>query len=489
MVGNVNDDDAPPPQPEAEAQNHPPAQNRHRESSSSARHRANLRGEQHLQRIIAPQHHNNIMARRHGNNLDLGNNFVFFHQAPHLGGANEPPSAPRLPRGDDANNGNQGDAPSANDNRNFENEIAYVVNEDGVIEGGVAVASHIGSYLESNGGGSGRTSRDCDLVLLIEVAENLQSLPHSVAKRGATIAIGLDKTTKLHAVFRRFAEFCTLSSHNKEPIDQCEIEFVHNDILQDKETAESSALMKNDRIRVRKKRAHEREEHNERQRLQRDSDRTYFKHLRCLLPDLTSGGTCDVVLDCRGRLLENGMEQMVLSTAVKAHSAIVSRRCPWLGDKIRIAREKLILDKSIAVVNRIPSDTSPTNNMDTVPGMRISDEARAVLSRSSTMDGANEVAAGGIPAGVSPSCQRKVSGYGNTFKLNVSPRLENDDDDEDDDSAGPYPMRHGSEDHKQDDQSSHSTAAKVVAEEDDLSASPSNLIANDGPCCAISSKF
>jgi len=244
--------------------------------------------------------------------------------------------------------------------RNAENDVEYEINQDGVIEGGVAgiSSSYVALHLSDDNhemGAVNRRSTDCDLVLFIECSEDIQSLPHSIAKRGTNISIGLEKTTKLNAVFTRFVDFVTSISRGEDSIHVSDLEFVHHEILSGKDTAESAALMRDDKIKVRRRRQREREEMIDRNNKQKDSDRVYFKNLRSLLPDLSASGSCDVILDCQGKLAENGMEQLVLKTTVKAHSAIVSLRCPWLGKKIWNARE----ESKRKQVNRIPSDISP----------------------------------------------------------------------------------------------------------------------------------
>jgi len=99
--------------------------------------------------------------------------------------------------------------------------------------------------------------------------------------------------------------------------------------------------MKNDRISVYKERSKQRSTRNEVVRLQRESDRKYFKDLRQLLPNPSPEGMgCDVVLDCRGKISdERGFSQNVLATTVRANSVLISKRCKWLGRKIHNARE------------------------------------------------------------------------------------------------------------------------------------------------------
>jgi hypothetical protein len=112
--------------------------------------------------------------------------------------------------------------------------------------------------------------------------------------------------------------------------------------LNGNDTAEMSALMKNDRIQVRKNAKDERDSEAEQHRLQRETDREYFRDMKLLLPDTIGSKTCDVLLDCRGKLMdENGLNQEVLRTDVRGHSFLLSKRCKWLGDIIQNAREEL----------------------------------------------------------------------------------------------------------------------------------------------------
>eukprot|EP00549_Striatella_unipunctata_P025604 CAMPEP_0118723606 /NCGR_PEP_ID=MMETSP0800-20121206/32097_1 /TAXON_ID=210618 ORGANISM="Striatella unipunctata, Strain CCMP2910" /NCGR_SAMPLE_ID=MMETSP0800 /ASSEMBLY_ACC=CAM_ASM_000638 /LENGTH=516 /DNA_ID=CAMNT_0006632051 /DNA_START=198 /DNA_END=1748 /DNA_ORIENTATION=+ len=99
---------------------------------------------------------------------------------------------------------------------------------------------------------------------------------------------------------------------------------------------EAAALMKNDRIRVRRNRVDERASETERRRLQNENDRDFFDQLRM---ELNGGYYCDLTIDCRGKVTdEHGLQQKYLTTSVRAHSAILSKRCKWLGRLIACAR-------------------------------------------------------------------------------------------------------------------------------------------------------
>lgn len=102
-------------------------------------------------------------------------------------------------------------------------------------------------------------------------------------------------------------------------------------------------MMKNDRIRVVRERSKKLSAKAEMIRLQRESDRQYFKQLRQLLPNPTPEGMgCDVILECQGKVKdERGFSQNVLATTVRTNSVLISKRCKWLGRKITQAKEDL----------------------------------------------------------------------------------------------------------------------------------------------------
>jgi len=133
-----------------------------------------------------------------------------------------------------------------------------------------------------------------------------------------------------------------------------DLEFMHVQLLDATQTVEASAMMKNDHIKVYRERSKERQTKIEIIRQQRESDRKYFNDLRQLLPNPSlsdslpfglgggnnKGGGCDVVLDCRGKLKdEGGRSQAVLATTVRANSVVISKRCKWLGLKISSVKE------------------------------------------------------------------------------------------------------------------------------------------------------
>lgn len=187
---------------------------------------------------------------------------------------------------------------------------------------------------------------------------------HPILKEGVVVSIGLDKNTKLSAVFRRYSEFCNehISSNNINnsgyKITESDLEFFHCQLLNGNDTAESSALMKNDRIKVRRERADERAKNTEYKRIQRESDREYFKHLRQLVPDPGAGTKyCDLVMDCQGTLkdYENGRNQQVLSTIVRGSAVVLGKRCKWLGSLIETAREERAkrMEANAAAIRRL----------------------------------------------------------------------------------------------------------------------------------------
>mmetsp|Transcript_8996 Transcript_8996/g.14441 ORF Transcript_8996/g.14441 Transcript_8996/m.14441 type:complete len:636 (+) Transcript_8996:181-2088(+) len=238
---------------------------------------------------------------------------------------------------------------NVNDNFEMDGDEEEDRDVDGAMDGGVALNP------DDDCGGSKRRSSECDLLLFLYCEEALECAPsHPVLRPGVVVSIGLDKNTKLSAVFNRYVEFCNETGDSR--ISVKDLEFVHCQLLNANDTAEASALMKNDRILARKIRANEREADEARKRLQRDADRTFFQQLRHLMPDLGGSKTADVMLDCQGKVTdESGRNQQVLRTTVRAHSTVVAKRCPWLGDIIKRAREKE-LKESMAEENATPGD-------------------------------------------------------------------------------------------------------------------------------------
>ena len=152
-----------------------------------------------------------------------------------------------------------------------------------------------------------------------------------------------------------------MNSSDSPKISVDDLEFAFSQLLNENDTAETSALMKNDRVQVRKVRKEERQMEAERKRIQRESDRTYFQEMRHLLPESCPTRVADVVLDCRGKLVDNkGRNQRVLSTTVRAHSSIIRKRCPWLVAIIQKAKQqaKKILEEDKARKHDTPDPSS-----------------------------------------------------------------------------------------------------------------------------------
>jgi len=217
---------------------------------------------------------------------------------------------------------------------------------DSTYDGGVATNPDVNP--EEASSKAKKHSSECDLLLYIYCQEPIDVAPdHPILRPGVTVSIGLDKTTKLKAVFKQYVDFCNSKSKTDSPesdstqIDVQDLEFAFCQLLNENDTAETSALMKNDRIRVRKVQKSERVIEAERKRAQRESDKVYFQQMRHLLPESCPTRLADVILDCQGKLVDNdGHCQRVLSTTVRAHSSLIRKRCPWLMAIILKARQK-----------------------------------------------------------------------------------------------------------------------------------------------------
>ena len=116
--------------------------------------------------------------------------------------------------------------------------------------------------------------------------------------------IGMDKSTKLSAVFRRYwtvaNELAVKQALKNTPattraeraavaasaykLNPRELEFLHCQLLSGTETPENAALMKNDRITVRKEQSDARAKEDEFRKRQRETDKAYFETLlrKCL---------------------------------------------------------------------------------------------------------------------------------------------------------------------------------------------------------------
>jgi len=222
-----------------------------------------------------------------------------------------------------------------------EEEFQIPRNEDGSLDGGVAVEP------ESNK----VTAAYCDLMLFLECAEAIAGYEnHPVLTPGVTVCIGMDKSTKLGAVFQRFVDF--VNEYSSSPLRLDHFEFIHCTVLKNKDTAEAAALMKNDKIKVQRIRKDERELKKHAKQIQREADRNYFEHFRNLLSLDSSLSPCDIILDCRGKLFDvDGLNQEVLRTTLRGHSAILCKRSKWLQNLIQEARDAL--DRKSVVVTDI----------------------------------------------------------------------------------------------------------------------------------------
>jgi len=247
---------------------------------------------------------------------------------------------------DDDENENEGDG---GNNNNLMIDIDLEEDEedgdnDSTYDGGVAANPESNS--DDAPSKAKKHSSDCDLLLYIYCQEPIDVAPdHPILRPGVTVSIGLDKTTKLKAVFKQYVDFCNsktkTDSSDGTKINVQDLEFAFCQLLNENDTAETSALMKNDRIRVRKVRRSERMAEAERKRAQRDADRLYFQQMRHLMPESCPTRLSDVILDCQGKLVDNnGRNQRVLSTTVRAHSSLIRKRCPWLMAIITQAQQR-----------------------------------------------------------------------------------------------------------------------------------------------------
>eukprot|EP00585_Thalassiosira_rotula_P007311 CAMPEP_0196137226 /NCGR_PEP_ID=MMETSP0910-20130528/5279_1 /TAXON_ID=49265 /ORGANISM="Thalassiosira rotula, Strain GSO102" /LENGTH=772 /DNA_ID=CAMNT_0041397659 /DNA_START=80 /DNA_END=2398 /DNA_ORIENTATION=+ len=236
-----------------------------------------------------------------------------------------------------------------------EEDADAVENRRGAFDGGIAGEVRDEQQLKIT------RSLKCPLVLYFECNEDLDDIlcpENPVLKKGTTVYIGLDKNTKLSLVFHQYCKFVNskipkrkgvAGSHNGansnvvDSVKMSDFEFLHCTLLDENQTVEASAMMKNDRVMVCRERSRERAVRAEVLRQQRESDRKYFENLRELLPNPTPEGMgCDVVLDCLGKVVdERGFSQHVLATTVRANSVLISKRCKWLGQKISSAREDI----------------------------------------------------------------------------------------------------------------------------------------------------
>eukprot|EP00571_Detonula_confervacea_P011377 CAMPEP_0172302962 /NCGR_PEP_ID=MMETSP1058-20130122/4590_1 /TAXON_ID=83371 /ORGANISM="Detonula confervacea, Strain CCMP 353" /LENGTH=724 /DNA_ID=CAMNT_0013013633 /DNA_START=26 /DNA_END=2200 /DNA_ORIENTATION=+ len=258
----------------------------------------------------------------------------------------------------DGNNGGEDNNNANNDNDNAaaadededdddDDDADAVENRRGAIDGGIA-----GEVRDENSIKITRSLK-CPIVLYFECSEDLDELfsPNNpMLKKGTRVCIGLDKNTKLSVVFNQYCKFVnskipknSRGANLANIVKMPDFEFLHCTLLDANQTVEGSAMMKNDRIKVFRERSKDRASKMEVLRLQRESDRKYFKDLRQLLPNPSPEHMgCDVVLDCRGKVMdERGYSQHVLATTVRANSVQISKRCKWLGRSISDAREDI----------------------------------------------------------------------------------------------------------------------------------------------------
>jgi hypothetical protein len=227
-------------------------------------------------------------------------------------------------------------------------------------------------------------------MLFLECSETIEGHEnHPVLTPEVTVCIGLEKSTKLALVFERYVAFA--NEHAVDPnqhlLSMGDLEFMHCTILRASDTSEASALMKNDRIHVHQSRRDERALAAESKLLQREADRHYFEHMRGLMTDLS--GSCDILLDCQGKLVdENGLNQEVLRTTLRGHSAILSKRCEWLDTLVQKARDDL---------GRRSVITIPDQDID---GMKegLPEEINDASARADSDDGDEGIAALPYPA-------------------------------------------------------------------------------------------
>ena len=291
-------------------------------------------------------------------------------------------------------------------------------------------------------------------VLYFECDENLEELSpeNPLLKRGVTVYIGLDKNTKLNNVFNRYCEFINSKAPSRNHfctrVKSSDFEFVHCTILDPSHTVEASAMMKADRIKVRRERSKERSTKAEVIRLQRESDRKYFKDLRQLLPNL-SPELCDVILDCQGKVVdERGYSQNVLATTVRANSVLVSKRCKWLGLKILHAREDLRRQDEIARAEQKNDEQGKLAGQHHGTYVAVGNESPSLCAKSIQSDDEDDVV---------PSFPLLANDYGG----GNHPRAAEVEDDEDDDDIPAKGHRGGGHSTSQSSSSNSSSLVRV----------------------------
>lgn len=170
------------------------------------------------------------------------------------------------------------------------------------------------------------------------------------------MSIGLEKSTKLSEVFERYCAFANKYNENDHLeritlVRPRDLEFTFCTILQPHDTAESSALMKNDRIQVRNVRIDERSANLERKKIQNEIDRNYFDQMKTMMRE-ANATKCNTIFHCLGKITdENGLKQEVLNPYVKGHGGVLSKRCKWLKGKIQIAKAEKLKQKNNPFAN------------------------------------------------------------------------------------------------------------------------------------------
>jgi hypothetical protein len=174
----------------------------------------------------------------------------------------------------------------------------------------------------------------------LECVDNLPLFDnHPVLSIGVSVCIGLEKSSKLGSVFDRYIDFANehaLNHHPKITIE--DLEFVHCAILSQSDTPEASALMKKDRIRVRRSTKDERALEAESVIIQRELDMNYFENLRLLMTDCINS---DMILECQGSLSGQNATNEKTNNILRGHSAILSKRSKWFDGLIQQAKAGL----------------------------------------------------------------------------------------------------------------------------------------------------
>jgi hypothetical protein len=187
--------------------------------------------------------------------------------------------------------------------------------------------------------------------LYLECVDNIPFLDgHPVLSLGVSVCIGLEKSSKLGSVFERYVDFANEHAlNNNTKIRPEDLEFVHCAILCSSDTAEASALMKRDRIRVRRSTKDERALEAEGAMIQRELDVIYFEHMRLLMTECIGS---DMILECQGNLLdESAVEGKRCNNKLRGHSAILSKRSKWLDGLIQQAKAGLNKRSSISTTD------------------------------------------------------------------------------------------------------------------------------------------